>query len=82
MIKAVHAYPIPCTYSLSVIDVDDDPALLEKYDELVPVLCASVAGGPEYGLCHYFLDHEALRKFLLQVGCEEARAEVNNSPLD
>jgi hypothetical protein len=46
-------------YSVDVVDVDADPALVARYDELVPVL---VAGGQE--LCHYFLDEAALRAWL------------------
>jgi hypothetical protein len=42
-------------YTVDVVDVDADPALVARYDELVPVL---VAG--EVELCHYFLDEEAV----------------------
>ncbi|SDF55943.1 Glutaredoxin-like domain [Duganella sp. OV458] len=49
--------------SVDVIDIDhaDDPALLAKYDELVPVLFADLSQ-PE--LCHYFLDEAKVRKLL------------------
>ncbi len=39
-------------FEIEVVDVDADPALEAKYDELVPVLAD--AAGEE--LCHYFLD--------------------------
>ena len=45
--------------SLSVLDVDADPALEAKYDELVPVL---LHGDTE--LCHYFLDEAKTREYL------------------
>ena len=38
-------------FAVDVIDVDADPALVARYDELVPVLCLG-----EEQLCHYFLD--------------------------
>ena len=39
--------------TIEVIDVDADPALLARYDELVPVLFGDRAAT---ALCHYFLD--------------------------
>jgi hypothetical protein len=47
-------------YSVDVVDVDADPDLVARYDELVPVLID--ATGAE--LCHYFLDEAALRRHL------------------
>jgi glutaredoxin len=44
---------------LDVIDVDSDPALEARYDELVPVL---VCDGVE--LCHYRLDEARVRAAL------------------
>jgi len=46
-------------FAIEVIDVDSDPALEEKYNELVPVL---EADGRE--LCHYFLDVAKVREYL------------------
>jgi hypothetical protein len=43
-------------------DVDADPALEERYGELVPVLTRP--DGTE--ICHYRLDEHALRKALLK----------------
>ena len=48
-------------YTVDVVDVDADPALVAHFDELVPVLYGDPAG-PE--LCHYFLDEAALRRHL------------------
>jgi len=47
--------------TVDVIDVDDDPALVARFDELVPVLFADL-GQPE--LCHYFLDESKVRELL------------------
>jgi glutaredoxin len=44
---------------LDVIDVDSDPSLAQRYDELVPVL---VCDGIE--LCHYHLDDARVRAAL------------------
>jgi thiol-disulfide isomerase/thioredoxin len=45
--------------SVKVLDVDADPELETKYDELVPVL---LHGDRE--LCHYFLDAAKTREYL------------------
>lgn len=45
--------------TLSVLDVDADPELEARYDELVPVL---LHAGRE--LCHYFLDEDKVRQYL------------------
>lgn len=44
---------------LDVVDVDSDPALVARYDELVPVL---LCDGIE--LCHYRLDEARVRAML------------------
>lgn len=63
MLAALHAFMArrdrSCT--VDVIDVDADPALAARFDELVPVLYGDPAG-PE--ICHYFLDEAALRRHL------------------
>ncbi|SFI27058.1 Glutaredoxin-like domain [Collimonas sp. OK307] len=51
-------------FDVEVIDVDDHPDLVAKYDELVPVLSGSKDGGVSMQLCHYFLDVESVKKFL------------------
>jgi thioredoxin-like negative regulator of GroEL len=48
-------------FSVAVVDVDADPALVARFDELVPVLCGA-AGQAE--LCHYFLDEAAVRAYV------------------
>lgn len=44
---------------VKIVDVDADPELEARYDELVPVL---LHGGIE--LCHYFLDTAKVREYL------------------
>lgn len=47
---------------LKVVDVDADPILEAKYDELVPVLLHG-----ENELCHYFLDEPKTREYLAEI---------------
>lgn len=47
-------------FELTVLDVDADPELVSRYDELVPVL----VGGEGNELCHYFLDAAKVREYL------------------
>ena len=51
-------------YTIDMVDIDADAALVAVYDELVPVLLAGKDGGPMEQLCHYFLDRERLSAFL------------------
>jgi hypothetical protein len=51
-------------YTVDVIDVDTDPQLTDKFDEVVPVLYGTDLAGPE--ICHYFLDEAALGRYLAQ----------------
>ncbi len=51
-------------FTVDVVDVDADPALVAKYDELVPVLTGGYNGGAAIQLCHYFLDAESVKQFL------------------
>ena len=48
-------------FDIDVVDVDADPALVERFDELVPVLYGDLA---EPELCHYFLDEAAVSRYL------------------
>jgi thiol-disulfide isomerase/thioredoxin len=45
-------------FDVQVVDVDADPALVARFDELVPVLYGDPEGAE---LCHYFLDPAAAR---------------------
>ncbi len=49
---------------VEVIDVDADPDLVARYDELVPVLVGCREGEPPQQLCHYFLNENAVNAFV------------------
>lgn len=63
MLAALNAYPGRGRFELDIVDVDADPALEARYNELVPVLLAE---GRE--LCHYHLDYAALDAYLASIG--------------
>jgi len=63
MLQALQAL-VGDAYRIDVIDVDADPALVELYDELVPVLQACLPGQAPQTLCHYHLDAAAVQQFL------------------
>jgi len=48
--------------TVNVLDVDADPVLESRYDELVPVLLHG-----ETELCHYFLDESKTREYLAEI---------------
>ncbi len=48
-------------FEVEVVDVDLDPALVARFDELVPVLFGDPAR-PE--LCHYHLDAAAVQRYI------------------
>jgi thioredoxin reductase (NADPH) len=59
MLAALEALRSEFFFEVTAIDVDSDPALEARYDELVPVLL-----GRDGELCHYFLDVPAVRRYL------------------
>ena len=62
MLDALNALQTPeRPFTVEVIDVDADEALVARFDELVPVLYADL-DQPE--LCHYFLDAGAVKTAL------------------
>lgn len=70
MLTALRALEAPGRpFEVDVIDVDADPALVERFDELVPVLFGDLA---EPELCHYFLDEAAVRRYLEKVAVGES----------
>ena len=58
-LMALQSTAIP--FTVEVVDVDADSALVTRFDELVPVLFGDLAQGE---LCHYFLDADAVRRYL------------------
>ena len=63
MRDALHVLLSDLPYELSMVDIDQDPALLALYDELVPVLFARKPSGTDQQLCHYFLDAATVKAF-------------------
>mgnify|MGYP000101807826 FL=1 len=59
MRDALRPYQAQYGFQLTVLDVDDDPALVERFDELVPVLMLG-----ELEICHYHLDSARLEALL------------------
>lgn len=55
-------------WTVRVLDVDADPELEERWNELVPVVL-----GDDEVLCHYYLDEAAIRAFCEASGEECAR---------
>ena len=62
MLAALQAMAGAQQFAVDVIDIDADPALVARFDELVPVLFGADLAAPE--LCHYFLDPDAVRAYL------------------
>lgn len=58
MREQLQPYQAQYGFELEVVDVDADPLLEEKYNELVPVL---LEGDNE--ICHWFLDETRLQRF-------------------
>jgi hypothetical protein len=63
MLQALHAFADRYTFTVEMIDVDQDEALVAQYDELVPVLIGQHPGAAPVRLCHYFLDETRLAEF-------------------
>ncbi|MDP1653105.1 MAG: glutaredoxin family protein [Rhodocyclaceae bacterium] len=59
MLAALETLRGEFSFEVTVVDVDTDPVLEERYDELVPVL---TLGDAE--ICHYFLDVAKVREVL------------------
>lgn len=63
MERALQALQGTLGFTLDIHDVDSSAELESRFGELVPVL---MAGDTE--ICHYFLDEEALRRYLAADG--------------
>jgi len=64
MLAALNELRSEFSFEIDVVDVDTTPALLARYDELVPVLLTDA--GDE--LCHYFIDAAKVREYLGRFG--------------
>jgi glutaredoxin len=59
MVAALDELKASLNFDYSVVDIDDDPELAERYGHLVPVLARA-----DHAICHYFLDLAALKAAL------------------
>jgi hypothetical protein len=75
MLHALVALPGSAAFAIEVIDVDADPALVARFDELVPVLFGKL-DAPE--LCHYFLDTTAVQAYVAALAPPAATLPVPN----
>ena len=63
-LEALRGEPGVPHFDIVVLDVDADPVLEARYNELVPVL----VDGEGRELCHYFLDAAKVREYLGALG--------------
>jgi thiol-disulfide isomerase/thioredoxin len=67
MLAALQALSEEFAFKVSVVDIDADESLVAQYDELVPVLLGGRTEQEDMvQLCHYFLDGDKVRAFLLE----------------
>lgn len=59
MLQALRGLQSDLAFEIVLVDIDREPALRQRYDEWVPVLCHG-----ELEICHYHLDAEALNTAL------------------
>jgi hypothetical protein len=52
------------SFEIDIVDVDLHPELLERYDEMVPVLTGVINSGSENYLCHYHFDNDCVLEFI------------------
>lgn len=64
MLEALQAMSGEYPFTVEMIDVDADEALVAQFDELVPVLFGKVSNADSVQLCNYFLDDAKVRAFL------------------
>jgi hypothetical protein len=64
MLQALQKLRPAYDFSVEMQDVDANAALLERYDELVPVLLGWHGEASPRQLCHYFLNEEVVVQFL------------------
>ena len=55
MLQALRGLQSDLAFEIVLVDIDREPALRQRYDEWVPVLCRG-----ELEICHYHLDLTAL----------------------
>ncbi|MFO1435481.1 MAG: glutaredoxin family protein [Gammaproteobacteria bacterium] len=75
MLEQLHILQARLDFDLDIVDVDDDVALLARYDELVPVLLSG-----EFELCHYHLDPQLVADFVQNAGFGGAAKPLESRP--
>lgn len=64
MLEALQSLSGEYAFTVELIDVDSDEALVAQFDELVPVLFARKGESESIRLCHYFFEENKTREFL------------------
>lgn len=62
MLSGLQTLQSGLSFELTVVDVDSDPALEQRFGEWVPVLMHG-----ERELCHYYLDSAAVTEYLRKI---------------
>jgi len=65
MLEALQTLSSEYPFTVELIDVDADEALVAQFDELVPVLFGQKGSSDSVQLCHYFLDETKVREYLV-----------------
>jgi thioredoxin reductase (NADPH) len=73
MLQALRGLQPRLGFELVLMDIDRDPALAQRYDEWVPVLCHR-----EREICHYHLDESGLLR-AIEADAEAAAAGASGS---
>jgi thiol-disulfide isomerase/thioredoxin len=64
MLEALQPLSSEYPFTIEMVDVDSDEALIAQFDELVPVLYGRKGQAEAVELCHYFFDEGKARAFL------------------
>ncbi|HYD62436.1 MAG TPA: glutaredoxin family protein [Noviherbaspirillum sp.] len=64
MLEALQALSSEYPFTVELMDVDADEALVAQFDELVPVLFGKKGSADSVQLCNYFLNDMKVREFL------------------
>jgi len=65
MVALLHQYQQKTAFKLEIIDIDDDPRLVQQYNELIPVLIS--ADNQQSEICHHHLDITALDAYFNKI---------------
>jgi len=65
MIEGLQQKQSEVSFDFEVIDIDTDPALVNRFNDKIPVL---MSVPDEVEICHHFLDFAALDDYLAKIG--------------